>query len=77
MCGCEQRQNRLNELWPGLGDAVAKLAQPIKEFFMNVRILNAFAAGVGFFLADYLINRVRRDQDALKARVTADAQEAS
>ena len=31
MCGCEQRQNRLNEIRPGLGDQVARIAEPIKR----------------------------------------------
>lgn len=75
MCGCEQRRSRLNELWPGLGDAVAKVAQPIKEMLMNARITNVLAVVIGYLVTDYLINRVRGEHDALKARVAADAQE--
>ena len=76
MCGCDQRRNRLNDLRPGLGDKVATVAEPIKEMLMNERFINALAAGIGFFLADYLVNRVRSDQEALKARIAADLQDA-
>lgn len=30
-CGCEKRQEWMNERWPGSGDAVAKVANPIKQ----------------------------------------------
>lgn len=29
-CGCEQRQERLNDWRPGLGDRVAVFAEPVK-----------------------------------------------
>jgi len=31
-CGCTQRQDRLNALWPGLGDLVARVLDPIAKF---------------------------------------------
>lgn len=36
MCGCAERQQRLNEMRPGLGDLVAKLADPIKALWLRV-----------------------------------------
>lgn len=30
-CGCEGRRSRLNEMRPGLGDQVARVAEPVKE----------------------------------------------
>lgn len=36
MCGCEQRQTRLNEIRPGLGDQVARIAEPIKRALLRL-----------------------------------------
>lgn len=31
-CGCERRQAWLNRLWPGLGDLLARLLDPIAKW---------------------------------------------
>lgn len=61
MCGCEQRQSRLNELRPGLGDAVATVAQPIKEAYLMTSKPVAVIAGfvVGAFVIPWVLAQVR------------------
>jgi hypothetical protein len=49
MCGCEQRQAALNNYRPGLGDKVATVAQPIKEFLMQIK-LSAVLTILGYAL---------------------------
>jgi hypothetical protein len=35
-CGCEQRQEWLNQRHEGLGDAVAKIAEPVKTVLIRM-----------------------------------------
>ncbi len=60
MCGCEQRRNRLNEFRPGLGDAVATVANPIKEAYVKSKPAVAIAGFcVGAFLIPWVLAQVR------------------
>lgn len=62
MCGCARRRERLNQLRPGLGDAVAAVAEPIKEAYMRIRFgvpeVLAFLAGA--FLVPHVLAYLRR-----------------
>jgi hypothetical protein len=40
----------------GLGDAVAAVAEPIKELYMNRRLLTAIAEGAIYALVSYLFS---------------------
>lgn len=62
MCGCDRRRRRLNDLAPGLGDAVAVVAEPIKEAWMRTSKPVLFAAGfvVGAFVVPWVLAEVRR-----------------
>lgn len=35
-CGCEDRRNKLNNFYPGLGDKVKLVADPVQEGFNNM-----------------------------------------
>lgn len=60
MCGCDRRRARLNAALPGLGDAVAVVAEPIKETWMrNKTTMAALGFLVGAFVVPWLIAQVR------------------
>lgn len=60
MCGCEQRRSRLNDLRPGLGDAVATVAEPIKEAYVKSKSVIAISGFVvGAFVIPYVLAKVR------------------
>lgn len=35
-CGCGRRRARLNRVYPGLGDAVARIAEPVYRWYLTV-----------------------------------------
>ena len=60
MCGCDRRRDRLNEVREGLGDAVATVAEPIKEAYMRSKPAVAIAGFVfGAFIVPWLLAQVR------------------
>lgn len=60
MCGCEQRRSALNDLRPGLGDAVATVAEPIKEAYMKSKPAVAISGFVvGAFVIPWVLAKVR------------------
>lgn len=56
-CGCAGRQARLNELRPGLGDAVAAAIPGVVGFAL--RLVIGF---VGLMVADWVVARMQADQ---------------
>lgn len=60
MCGCDRRRSRLNELHDGLGDAVATVAEPIKEAYMKSKPAIAILGFVtGAFIVPWVLAQVR------------------
>jgi len=47
MCGCDKRKSWLNERWPGSGDAVAVVAEPVKRHGLAVAALAVAALAWG------------------------------
>lgn len=60
MCGCDRRRARLNDLRPGLGDALATVAEPIKEAYMRSGPFIAIAGFItGAFIVPWVLAQVR------------------
>lgn len=62
MCGCQGRRDALNDRVPGLGDAVATVAEPIKrgyEAVLRPDPMAVFWLLVGAFVAPYVITHIR------------------
>lgn len=49
-CGCEQRQDRLNQWRPGFGDKVKLIADPVKEAAMSSGAKFVLGMIVGFYV---------------------------